>query len=145
MAYFRFTKAILAGEAIDVYNHGRMERDFTYIDDIVDGVVAVADRPPGGNPGWRADLPDPAASFAPFRIFNIGGSRPVEVFRLIEIIEGELGIRARMNFLPLQPGDVVATCADNEDLRAVTGAQPVTPLEEGMKNFVRWYRDYYTC
>jgi UDP-glucuronate 4-epimerase len=145
MAYFRFTKAILAGKAIDVYNHGRMERDFTYIDDIVDGVVAVADRPPGGNPGWRADLPDPAASFAPFRIFNIGGSRPVEVFRLIEIIEGELGIRARMNFLPLQPGDVVATCADNEDLRTVTGAQPVTPLEEGMKNFVRWYRDYYTC
>lgn len=143
MAYYLFTKAILAGVPIDVYNDGRMERDFTYIDDIVDGIVTVADRVPDGDPAWRADLPDPATSFAPFRLFNIGGSNPVALLRLIEIIEGELGIRAVKNFQPFQRGDVLATYADTADLFAVTGIRPVTPIEVGMKTFVRWYRDYY--
>ena len=143
MALFLFTKAILEGRPIDVYNQGRMKRDFTYIDDIVEGVCRVAEKIPAPDSGWRADRPDPAASFAPYRLYNIGNNRPVELLRFIEILEQNLGREARKNFLPMQPGDVPETCADVDDLAADVGFAPKTPIEEGIRNFVTWYRDYY--
>jgi len=143
MAMFLFTKAILAGEAIDVFNHGDMRRDFTYVDDIVEGVVRVADRPATPASDWSGARPDPGTSNAPYRIYNIGNNRPVELMRLIEILEGELGLEAKKNCLPLQPGDVPAAYADVDDLERDVGFRPSTPLEVGVKRFVAWYREFY--
>ncbi len=143
MAYFSFTRAILEGRAIDVYNHGRMLRDFTYIDDIVQGIARVLDRPPRPNPEWDADDPDPAGSSAPYRIYNIGNNRPVELGHFIETLERLLGRTAEKNMLPMQPGDVPVTCADIDDLGRDTGFRPHTPIETGLSRFVEWYREYY--
>ncbi len=143
MALFLFTRAILAGEPIDVYNHGRMQRDFTYIDDIVEGVARILDRLPAPDPGWRGEAPDPATSFAPYRIFNIGNNAPVALNDFIAAIEAALGRKAVRNPLPMQPGDVPATYADVDDLTAAVGFRPSTPLAEGIGRFVQWYRAYY--
>jgi UDP-glucuronate 4-epimerase len=143
MALFKFTQAILAGEPIDVYNHGRMQRDFTYIDDIVEGVVRVADRVAMANPAWSGDAPDPGTSLAPYRIYNIGNHSPVELLYFIEVVEKCLGRQAEKRLLPIQAGDVPATYADVEDLTHDVGFQPATPIEEGIARFVAWYREYY--
>jgi len=143
MALFLFTRAILAGEPIDVYNHGRMQRDFTYIDDIVEGVSRILDLIPAPDPRWRGEAPDPATSFAPYRIYNIGNNAPVALTDFIAAIEAALGRKAVRNPLPLQPGDVPATYADVDDLTAAVGFKPSTPLAEGIGRFIRWYRDYY--
>jgi UDP-glucuronate 4-epimerase len=143
MALFRFTRAILAGEPIEVYNEGRMSRDFTYIDDIVEGVVRVLDRPAAPDPAWSGNRPDPGTSAAPYRVYNIGNHRPVDLLRFIEVLERALGRTAAKRLLPLQPGDVPATWADVEDLDKAVGFKPATPIEEGVPRFVRWYREYY--
>ena len=143
MALWLFTKAILAGESIDVFNNGQMRRDFTYINDIVEGVIRVADRIPEGNPDWTGAHPDPATSRAPYRIYNIGNNQPVELMALIEAIERSLGKSAIKNFLPMQPGDVPATYADVDDLTRDVGFRPSMPIETGVESFVRWYCDYH--
>lgn len=143
MALFLFTKAILAEEPIDVFNEGRMQRDFTYIDDIVTGVLLTADRPPIPHPDWDSAHPDPASSRAPYRLYNIGNNRPVELLHLIEVLEQTLGRAAVKNFLPMQPGDVPATWADVSDLTRDVGFRPATPIEVGVPRFVEWYRAYY--
>jgi UDP-glucuronate 4-epimerase len=143
MALFLFTKAMLEGRAIDVFNHGRMVRDFTFIDDIAEGVVRVLDRPATADAAFDAARPDPARSNVPYRVFNIGNSDPVELMSFIEAIEHALGREAKKNFLPLQDGDVPATFADVSELGAWTGFQPRTPVRQGVERFVRWYRDYY--
>ena len=143
MAYFIFTKAILEGRTIDVYNNGKMKRDFTYIDDVVEGVVKVVGRIPEPTPGWDSDEPDPATSFAPYRLYNIGNSNAVELMDFIRTIEGCLGVKARLNLMPMQPGDVPATYADVEDLARDVSFRPDTPIEEGIRRFVDWYREYY--
>ena len=143
MALFLFTRAILAGKPIDVFNHGKMRRDFTYVDDIVQGVVRVADRVAAPDPAWDAAHPDPGASPAPYRVYNIGNHTPVELDRFIGLIEEALGRKAVRHYLPMQPGDVPATCADVEDLRRDVGFAPATPLETGIARFVEWYREYY--
>lgn len=143
MALFLFTKAILEGRAIDVYNHGKMQRDFTYIDDIVEGVVRVMERIPQPNPGWRSEESDCSTSSAPYRIYNIGNNQPVELMDFIRVLEERLGKKAKMNLLPLQPGDVPATYADVDDLVEEVGFKPRTPIEEGVARFVAWYREYY--
>jgi UDP-glucuronate 4-epimerase len=143
MALFLFTKAILAGKPIDVFNNGKMRRDFTYIDDIVEGVIRVADKVPAGNPAWTGDNPDPGSSKAPFKIYNIGNHRPTELMYLIETLEKALGRKAEKRFLPMQPGDVPATYADVDDLMRDVGFKPETPIETGVERFVQWYRDYY--
>jgi UDP-glucuronate 4-epimerase len=143
MAMFLFTQSILAGRPINVFNHGRMQRDFTYIDDIVEGVLRTLDRPAAPNPDWSGAKPDPSSSLAPYRLYNIGNHQPVELLRLIEIIETWLGRVAVKNFLPLQPGDVPATYADVADLKRDIGFEPGTPIEDGVRRFVEWYRAYY--
>jgi UDP-glucuronate 4-epimerase len=143
MALFLFTKAILAGKPIDVYNHGNMKRDFTYVDDIVEGVVRTLDRPAKPDPAWSGEAPNSATSSAPYRLYNIGNHQPVELLRFIEILERALGKSAKKNFLPLQAGDVPATYADVQDLIDDIGFKPDTPLEEGIRRFVEWYRSYY--
>lgn len=143
MALFLFTKAILEGRPIDVFNHGKMRRDFTYIDDIVEGVFRVSGRIPAPNPDWDGDSPDPATSSAPYKVYNIGNNNPVELMGFIEAIEKALGKKAEKNFLPLQDGDVPATFADVDDLINDVGFKPSTPIEEGVARFVDWYRDYY--
>ncbi len=143
MALFKFTRAILDGEPIDVYNHGRMQRDFTFIDDIVEGVVRVLDRPATPNGNWSGDAPDPGSSRAPYRLYNIGNNHPVELEAFIGAIEDALGRRAQRNYLPMQPGDVPATFADVDDLSRDVGFRPATPLEDGIRAFVDWYRSYY--
>lgn len=143
MALFLFTKAILAGKPIDVFNHGRMRRDFTYIDDIVEGVIRVVDRPAQPDPAWSGEKPDPGTSTAPYRVYNIGNHNPVELMYLIEVLEEALGRKAQKNLLPIQPGDVPATYADVEDLVRDVGFKPDTSIEEGVKRFVAWYREYY--
>jgi UDP-glucuronate 4-epimerase len=143
MALFLFTKAILSGEPIEVFNYGKMKRDFTYIDDIVEGIVRVINNIPQGNTSWSGDDPDPASSKAPYKIYNIGNNNPVELSRFIEVIEECLGIKAKKNMLPLQPGDVTMTYADVDDLIQDVGFKPATPIEVGVKRFVEWYRDYY--
>ena len=143
MALFVFTRKILAGEPIEVFNHGNHRRDFTYIDDIVEGVVRVLDRPPTGDPSWRSDRPDPSSSDAPYGLYNIGNGEPVELLRFIEIIEEQLGRRAVKKLLPMQPGDVPETFADVGPLAADLGYQPSTPIEVGIARFIEWYRDYY--
>jgi UDP-glucuronate 4-epimerase len=143
MSYFLFADAILAGRPIDVFNHGRMQRDFTYIDDIAEGVVRVLDRPAAPSPAFDKERPDPATSWAPYRVFNIGNHQPVELMAFIGALETALGRQAEKRFLPMQDGDVPATCADTAELRAATGFNPATPVEEGVRRFVEWYRGYY--
>jgi len=143
MALFLFTKAILEGRPIDVFNHGKMKRDFTYIDDIVEGVIRTLDRIAEPDAGFNADQPDPGRSNAPYRVFNIGNNNPVELMGFIEAIEQTLGKTAEKNFLPLQDGDVPATYADTDELNAWTGFVPATSVSEGVGCFVRWYREYY--
>ena len=144
MALFLFTRAILAGEPIKVFNHGKHKRSFTYVDDIVEGVIRALDRPPGTDPAWNGDAPDPASSgVAPYRIYNIGNEQPVELLRYIEVLEQCLGRKAQMELLPLQAGDVPDTEADVSDLIAATGYRPQVSVEQGVANFVDWYRSYY--
>ena len=143
MALFQFTRNILEGRPIDVFNYGHHRRDFTYIDDIVEGIIHTLDRIPIPNPAWSGNQPDPATSRAPYRLYNIGCQRPVELLRYIELIEECLGREAEKNFLPLQPGDVPDTFADVEDLIQDVGYQPKTPVEEGIARFIEWYRHYY--
>jgi UDP-glucuronate 4-epimerase len=143
MALFLFTKAILKGKPIAVFNHGRMQRDFTYIDDIIEGVVRVMGRIPTANPKWHGDSPDPGSSYTCYRLYNIGNNNPVQLDHFIEVIEKALGKTAKKEFMDLQPGDVPATYADVEDLVNDVGFKPATPLEEGIRRFVKWYKAYY--
>ena len=143
MALFLFTSAMIEGRPIDVFNHGKMQRDFTYVDDIVEGVVRVLDRTATPDDDFDADNPDPARSRAPFRVFNIGNHAPLQLMEFIEAIENSLGVVAEKNFMPLQDGDVPATYADTHELAEWTGFAPATPVPEGVARFVAWYRDYY--
>ena len=142
MALFLFTRAILAGEPIKVFNNGRMRRDFTYIDDIVEGVLRVTDNTAAPNPAWDGANPDPGTSTAPYRLYNIGNNNPVELSEFIDAIEQALGKQARRELLPMQPGDVAATYADIDDLEADVGYRPATPLREGIGRFVAWYLEH---
>jgi UDP-glucuronate 4-epimerase len=143
MALFVFTKNILAGQPIEVFNHGNHRRDFTYVDDIVAGILGALERIPRPNPAWSGEEPDPATSAAPYRLYNLGNNRPVELLRYIELLENCLGRKATKHFLPLQTGDVPATWADIDDLARDVGYAPATPIEVGIERFVRWYLDYY--
>lgn len=143
MALFLFTRNILEGKPIDVFNHGRHKRDFTFVEDIAEGVVRASERVAQPDPNWNSDSPDPAASSAPFRLYNIGNNQPVPLLRYIEVIEECLGRKATKNFLPLQPGDVPETFADIDDLVRDVGYRPVTSIEAGVRSFVDWFCDYY--
>jgi UDP-glucuronate 4-epimerase len=143
MALFLFTKAILDGKPIDVFNHGKMRRDFTYVDDIVEGIARLIPKVTKPNTEWTGMKPDPATSFAPYRVFNIGNNQPVELIRFIEVIEEKLGQKAVKNFLPIQDGDVPETFADVDDLMNEVDFKPATPIEVGVGNFIDWYRTYY--
>ena len=143
MALFKFTKGILEETPIPVFNRGEMVRDFTYIDDIVEGVVRVIDHPPAGNPEWSGDAPDSSTSYAPWRVFNIGNSRPVKLMRYVELIEEAVGKKAILDLLPMQDGDVPSTLADTTELDRAVGYRPSTTVDEGVPRFVRWYRDYF--
>ena len=142
MALFKFAEAILAGRPIQVFNHGNMVRDFTYVDDIVEGIVKVLDQPAEPDPNWNANAPDPASSSAPYRIYNIGNSTPVNLMRYIEVLETCLGKKAIVDFQPMQPGDVPETYADTAALEKAVGYKPDTPIEVGVKRFVDWYLEY---
>lgn len=143
MALFLFTRAILEGKPIQVFNHGEMRRDFTYIDDIIEGIVRVMGGPPKPNPDWSSDTPDPGSSYVPYRIYNIGNNRPIELMEFISALEQCLGLKAKKEFLPMQPGDVPATYADVSDLARDFGFSPRTSIQEGISRFVKWYRKYY--
>jgi len=143
MALFMFTKAIFEGKSIDVYNHGRMRRDFTFIDDIVEGIVRLIPKSPKPDPSWSGDNPDPSTSFAPYRIYNIGNNQPVELMKFIETIEKYTGKKAIKNFMDIQKGDVPATFADVDDLMNDVDFRPDTSIEDGVKAFVDWYRKFY--
>jgi len=143
MALFKFTRGILAGERIPVFNRGQMIRDFTYVDDIVEGVIRAIDRPAQPNPGWSGDKPDSATSYAPYRVYNIGNNQPVELMRYIRVLEDALGRKADIELLPLQDGDVPATYANVDALQNNVGFRPRTPVEEGVRRFVEWYKEYY--
>lgn len=143
MALFLFTEAILKGEPINVFNEGKMRRDFTYVDDIVEGIIRVSDNTAASNPDWSSDTPDPATSKAPYRVYNIGNNQPVELMHMIETLEKCLGKSAKKNMLPLQPGDVPATFADVDDLIRDVDFKPATSIEDGIASFVEWYRDYH--
>jgi len=143
MAFFLFTKAMVEGRTIDIFNHGKMQRDFTYIDDIVDGVVRVLDQPAQADETWDAQHPDPARSKAPWRIYNIGNAKPVALMDYIQAIEDALGVQAKKNLMPMQAGDVVATHADVQDLMDDVGFQPKVSVREGVAKFVAWYKEYY--
>jgi len=143
MALFLFTRAILENKPIKVFNHGKMQRDFTYIDDIIEGLVRVMGCLPEPNPKWQGNSPDPGTSYVPYKIYNIGNNQPVELMRYIEVLEQCLGKQAEKNMLPLQQGDVPATYADIDDLMRDVDFKPNTPIEKGIDNFVRWYREYY--
>jgi UDP-glucuronate 4-epimerase len=143
MAYFKFTKAIVAGEPIEVYNHGKMQRDFTYIDDIVEGVIRTLDRIPQPDPQWSGDKPDSGSSNAPYRLYNIGNHSPVELEQFIAVLEATLGRKAIRKMQPMQPGDVPATYADVDDLQRDVGFSPATSVEEGIRQFITWYLGYY--
>lgn len=143
MALFKFTRAILNNEPLPVFNYGKHRRDFTYIDDIVEGILRVLDRPATPNPSWKGETPDPGTSLAPWRVYNIGAHRPVELLRYIELLETYLGKKAHLNLLPLQPGDVPDTHADVLALKEETGYEPATPVEVGVQRFVEWYCEFY--
>ena len=144
MALFKFTKAIIEDKPIDVYNYGQMRRDFTYIDDIVEGIVRVLDKIPEPNPNWSGESPDPSRSPAPYRLYNIGNNNPVELMHYIEVLENVLGKKAKKKMLPMQAGDVSATYADVDDLEREVGFKPKTTIEAGIKNFIEWYKQYYS-
>jgi UDP-glucuronate 4-epimerase len=143
MALFMFTRNILEGKPIDVFNHGHHRRDFTYVEDIAEGVIRVSERVAQPDPAWRSDAPDPATSSAPFRLYNIGNNQPVQLMRYIEVIEECLGRKAQKNFLPMQLGDVPETFADIDDLVRDVGYRPATPIEVGVRKFVDWFCGYY--
>src|SRR5262245_44562874 len=143
MAMYLFTKAILEGKPIEVFNNGDMQRDFTYVDDVVEALVRIGDRPAAPDPGWSGQTPDPATSNAPYRIYNIGNNAPVKLNRLIEVIEAATGKAAIKTYLPMQPGDVPATFADIDDLARAVDFAPRTPIETGVERFVAWYRGHY--
>ena len=143
MAPVLFTKAITEGKAIQIFNNGNMKRDFTYIDDIVEGIVRVIDNPPAGNSLWSGKKPDPATSRAPYRIFNIGKGSPVDLMEFIQAIEENLGVEAKKEYLPMQDGDVQATWAEIEDLENILGYKPKVSIEEGTRNFIEWYKEFY--
>jgi len=143
MAMWLFTKAILADEPIKVFNHGLMRRDFTYVDDVVQSIVRLIERPPSGDANWSGDKPSPATSSAPWRVYNIGNNQPVELMSVVALIEENLGRKAKMEMLPMQPGDVPATYADVDDLMRDVGFRPATPIADGIRNFIAWYRDYH--
>lgn len=143
MALFIFTKAILEGKPIEVFNHGKMKRDFTYVDDIVEGVIRTLDHPATSNPSWSGDKPDPGTSSAPARVYNIGNHQPVDLLHFIEVLEKAIGKKAEKKLMPLQPGDVPATYADIDDITRDVGFKPATPIEEGIPRFVEWYREFY--
>ncbi|MCR9279075.1 MAG: NAD-dependent epimerase [Pseudomonadaceae bacterium] len=143
MALFKFTDKMLKGEAIDVFNYGHHKRDFTYVDDIVEGIVRTLDQPATPNPDWTGDAPDSASAAAPYRIYNIGSNNPIDLLRYIEVLEQNLGVEAKKNMLPLQPGDVPDTYADVDALMNDVGYKPDTTIETGIANFVDWYREYY--
>ena len=143
MALFKFTKAILAGDTIDVYNHGDLSRDFTYIDDIVEGIIRVQDKPPSSTPDWHVETGTPTNSSAPYRVFNIGNGSPVQLLDFITALERALGIEAKKQFLPMQPGDVHSTWADTEDLFKAVGYKPQVDINTGVSRFVEWYRAFY--
>jgi UDP-glucuronate 4-epimerase len=143
MAYYSFTRNILAGDQIDVYNNGQMRRDFTYVDDVVEGIVRTLDRPAQPDPEWSSSAPDPRSSRAPYRVYNIGNNEPVELLEMISTLERHLGRQAKIRLLPMQPGDVLATYADVTDLQRDVGFRPSTPLAEGLRRFVSWYREYH--
>ena len=144
MAMFIFAKAILEGTPIRLFNHGNMRRDFTYIDDVVEAVVRLMDRPPQGNPEWSGDKPDPATSAAPWKLYNVGNNRPEELMRVVSLLEKELSHKAIKEMLPMQPGDVPATYADIEDLTRDIGFEPATTIEDGIGRFAKWFRGYHT-
>jgi UDP-glucuronate 4-epimerase len=143
MALFKFTRGILAGEPIPVFNEGKMVRDFTYVDDIVEGVVRVIDRPAAPDARWSSDEPAPSTSSAPWRLFNIGNHQRVELMTYIRALEAALGMKAKLDLLPMQAGDIRATEADTAELEEATGFKPSTTVEEGIRRFVAWYREYY--
>ncbi|KPA14664.1 nucleoside-diphosphate-sugar epimerase [Candidatus Magnetomorum sp. HK-1] len=143
MALYLFTRAIYEGKPINVFNHGKMKRDFTYIDDIVEGVVRIIDKQPEPNENWSGDSPDPGTSYLPYRIYNIGNNKPVELMHFIEVLEKCIGKKAIKNFMDMQAGDVVATYANIDDLQQAVGFQPKTSIETGIQNFIEWYQDYY--
>jgi UDP-glucuronate 4-epimerase len=145
MALFLFTRAILEGKPIEVFNNGHHQRDFTYVEDVAEGVIRATDHIATGNPAWDGNAPDPATSRAPFRIYNIGSHRPVELLRFIEVLEDCLGKKAVRVMKPLQPGDVPDTCADVTGLADAIDYRPATPIEVGVRKFVEWYREYYRC
>jgi UDP-glucuronate 4-epimerase len=143
MAYFSFTKDILAGKPIKVFNHGKMERDFTYIDDIVEGIVKLIDKAPAANKEWDESIDDLSTSFAPYKIYNIGNSNPVQLMRFINALESALGKEAEKVYMDMQPGDVLRTYADVSDLEREINFKPSTSIEDGLKKFVEWYEEYY--
>lgn len=145
MAYFSFTKAILEGKPIDVFNYGDMKRDFTYIDDIVESVVRIMDKIPQVNLAWNRTCPDPGSSYAPYKLYNIGNNNPVQLLKFIEVLETNLGKKCIKNMLPMQPGDVPITYAEVDDLMNAIGFKPATTIEEGIDKFVQWYKQYYRC
>jgi UDP-glucuronate 4-epimerase len=144
MALFLFTKAIMEGKSIDVFNYGKMKRDFTYIDDIIEGVVRVMNKIPSPNADWNGDNPDPATSYAPYKIYNIGNNNPVALIYFIDTLENCLNKKAKKNLLPIQLGDVPATYANVDDLTKNVNFKPTTSIEKGIKLFVEWYREYYS-
>jgi UDP-glucuronate 4-epimerase len=143
MSYFKFTKNIIEGKPIEVYNEGNMKRDFTYIDDIVDGMVKVMKKKPKGDTSWSAETPDPGSSAFPYRLYNIGNNKPVALLDFIDILEEEIGTSAQKKMLPMQPGDIQETYADISDIREDVGFNPTTDIRDGLKQFVKWYRAYY--
>lgn len=143
MAYFSFTKNIIEGKTIKIFNEGNMKRDFTYVDDVVSGIQELIDQPPKPNHEWDRELPDPSSSYAPYKIYNIGNNQPVRLMDFIYTLEKHLGMEAKKEFLPMQPGDVQATYADISNLKQVTNFNPATKIEDGLRTFVDWYRDYY--
>jgi UDP-glucuronate 4-epimerase len=143
MALFKFTRAILNGQPIQVYNHGKMQRDFTYIDDIIEGLVRIMDQVPTANPQWSSQTPDPGTSYVPYRIYNIGNNQPIQLEALITEIETTLGKKAQKQYLDMQPGDVAATYADIDDLENAVGFRPQTSITTGVHKFITWYREYY--
>ena len=145
MALFKFTKSIIDGDEIEVYNNGQHNRDFTYIDDIVEGIAGVCDHLPEQNKDWNGLNPDPASSSAPWRVYNIGNGKPVELMNFIRLIEQRLQKTAKVKLLPLQPGDVQDTCADTALLKSAINFQPKTDIEQGVNKFIDWYLDYYSC
>jgi UDP-glucuronate 4-epimerase len=143
MAMWIFAKAILAGEPIKLFNHGNMRRDFTYVDDIVDAMIPLMDKIPTPNPAWTNQQPNPESSSAPFRLYNIGNNQPTDLSHFIEVLENAIGSKAILNYLPMQPGDVVSTYADVDSLANAVGFRPRTNIEQGIAKFVDWYRQYY--